>query len=260
MTAVHAGTATSVLPVPRAPADGPVGPAPSGLAGTVPVPGGRAAAYQRVLHRLVRRELRLLAELLSWAPPAEPGRTRALTQHADLVSRLLLAHHRLEREALWPALLDAVPGRAGTALHDAIADWTTRAAGIDSAVRGLATAARQWEVTGTAAARDALAGACLRLAGAVEAHTADEERVLLPLLDAHLDAARWSAVAATASCRLTRRERRLVLGLALEDSCAGDRARLLDGLSRRRRWAWRLVGAGRYRAAVVRLRGEPPAA
>ncbi len=260
MTAVHAGTATAVLPVPRAPADGPVGPAPSGLAGTVPAPGGRAAAYQRMLHRVMRRELRLLAELLTWAPPAEPGRTRALTRHADLVSRLLLAHHRLERDALWPALVDAVPGRSRAELRDAVAAWTVRAARIDSEVRDLATAARQWAVTGTAAARDALAGACLRLADAVDAHTADEERVLLPLLDAHLDAARWSAVAAAASCRLTRRERRLVLGLALEDSCAGDRARLLDGLSRRQRWAWRLTGARRYRAAVVRLRGEPPAA
>ncbi|SDE71996.1 Hemerythrin HHE cation binding domain-containing protein [Blastococcus fimeti] len=254
MTAVHARTATPVLPVPRAPADD----ARSDRTATAPA--GRAAAYQRVLHRVERRELRLLAELLTWAPPAEPARTRALIGHADLVSRLLLGHHRLEREALWPALLDAVPASSEAELRHAVAGWTERAARIDSAVRDLATAARQWEVAGTAAARDVLARACLRLAEAVDVHTADEERVLLPLLAAHLDTARWSAVAAASSCRLTRRERRLVLGLALEDSCAGDRARLLDGLSRRQRWAWRLAGARRYRAAVVRLRGEPPAA
>jgi hypothetical protein len=50
-----------------------------------------------------------------------------------------------------------------------------------------------------------------------------------------------------------------VLGLALEDSCAAERARLLDGLSRATRSAWRLYGGRRYRAAVVRLRGAPPA-
>jgi hypothetical protein len=50
-----------------------------------------------------------------------------------------------------------------------------------------------------------------------------------------------------------------VLGLALEDSCAGDRARLLSGVPRATRAAWRLYGSGRYRATVVRLRGEPPA-
>lgn len=256
MTAVHAGSVTSGLPVPRAPADD----LPPGPPATAPAPDGRAAAHQRVVHRVERRELRLLAGLLAWAPAAEPARTRALTGHADLVARLLLAHHRLEREALWPALLGAVPARSEAPLRDAVAGWTVRAARIDSAVRDLATAARQWEVTGTPAARDVLARACLRLGEAVDAHTTEEERVLLPLLDAHLDADRWSAVTAAAPCRLTRRERRLVLGLALEDSCAGDRARLLDGLSRWQRWEWRLAGARRYRAAVVRLRGEPPAA
>jgi hypothetical protein len=50
-----------------------------------------------------------------------------------------------------------------------------------------------------------------------------------------------------------------VLGLALEDACAGDRARLLAGLPASTRLAWRLGGRRRHRAAVVRLRGAPPA-
>ncbi|TKJ32762.1 hypothetical protein [Blastococcus sp. CCUG 61487] len=105
-----------------------------------------------------------------------------------------------------------------------------------------------------------MAAACRELADAVDAHTTGEERRLLPLLDSHLDDARWPAIAAASTCRLSRRERTLVLGLALEDSCAVDRARLLDGLPRRARWAWRVAGHRRYRAAVVRLRGAPPAA
>jgi len=52
----------------------------------------------------------------------------------------------------------------------------------------------------------------------------------------------------------------LVLGLALEDSTAADRARLLSGVSAATRLAWRLHGRVDYRAAVVRLRGAPPAA
>lgn len=258
MTAVQVGTATPVLPVPRAAADdAPAGPGPEPAARRGE---GRAAAHQRVVHQLVRRELRLLAELLAWAPPAEPARTRGLTGHADLVSRLLVAHQRLERDALWPELLHAVPERAEAELRAAVAEWAVRAARIEAQVRDLSTAARQWTVTGTAAARDHLALACRRLADAVDEHIAEEERVLLPLLDAHLDAARWTVVASAASCRLTGRERLLALGLALEDICAADRVRVLEGLPRRRRLAWRLSGARRYRAAVVRLRGAPPAA
>jgi hypothetical protein len=256
MTAVQVGTGVPVLPVPRAPADDlPVGRGPVRAA---PVR-SRAGESERVVHQLVRRELRLLAELVSWAPPAEPARTRALTGHADLLSRLLLAHHRLERDALWPALLRAVPARDEAELRAAVAGWTVTAARIDAQVRSLSTTGRQWAVTGTATARDVLARDCRRLADAVEAHTAEEERVLLPLLDAHLGAAEERIVTA-APFRMTGRERSLVLGLALEDISEGDRARVLQALPRRRRWAWRLSGARRYRAAVVRLRGAPPAA
>jgi hypothetical protein len=93
----------------------------------------------------------------------------------------------------------------------------------------------------------------------VEEQTAEEERDLLPLLAAHLSPAAWAEVARAARCPLSRRERSLVLGLALEDACAGDRARLLAGLPASTRLAWRLAGRRRYRAAVVRLRGAPPA-
>jgi hypothetical protein len=52
----------------------------------------------------------------------------------------------------------------------------------------------------------------------------------------------------------------LVRGLALEDACAIDRARLLAGLSPAAPTAWRVVGHRNVRTAVVRLRGAPPAA
>jgi hypothetical protein len=42
-----------------------------------------------------------------------------------------------------------------------------------------------------------------------------------------------------------------VLGLALEDSCAAERARLLDGLSPATRSARRFYGSRRYRAAAA---------
>ena len=158
---------------------------------------------------------------------------------------------------MWPALQRALPGDAGpAALLD---DWTASCARIDHELRGLATAARQWAVAGTAPARDGFALACLDLADAVDAQTSREERLLHPLLAEHLDPAAWSAIARSVRSDLSGREQSLVLGLALEDACAGDRARLLSGLPPARRWAWRLAGARRYRATVVRLRGAPPA-
>ncbi len=151
-----------------------------------PARGVRAAAYERVLHQLVRRELRMLAELVTWADPADAEHTSALTRHADLVGRVLLHHHAVERDLLWPALLRALPEDSRSAARARVDDWTARCARVDAELRDVATAARQWAVAGTAAARDAFALACLDVADAVDAQVDEEEAQLLPLLAAHL--------------------------------------------------------------------------
>jgi hypothetical protein len=202
----------------------------------------------------VRHGLPLLADLGSWAPADEKARSTALARHAELISRVLLHHHTVERQAVWPALLRAAP-----AARDAVDAWTVRCARIDRMLRDAVTAARQWQVAGTVPARNAFTSACRALAEAVEVQTAEEERTLLPLLDEHLAAEEWAAIAASSHCRLSAREQLLVLGLALEDSTAADRARLLEGLPRSARMAWRMNGGRYYRSAVVRLRGAPPA-
>ncbi len=219
----------------------------------------RAVAYQRVVHRLVRRELRLLAELAMWAPDDEAERTATLSRHSELIAKVLLHHHAVERDAVWPALLRTVPEDAREEVRGVLAEWTDRCGRIDHMLRDVATAARQWAVAATPPARRAFASACRALADVVESQTDDEERVLLPLLEAHLEPADWAAIAQSKNCRLSAREQLLVLGLALEDSCAAERARLLGGLSPTTRSAWRFYGGRQYRATVVRLRGAPPA-
>jgi Hemerythrin HHE cation binding domain len=252
MTAAAVRPRTALIPSPRPAADDAlVAPAPASC---------RAVAYQRVLHQLVRRELRLVAELSTWAPADDAGRTAELTRHIELLGRVLLHHHAVERDAVWPALEKAAPEHAVPELREALADWTTRCRRIDHMLRDAATAGRQWAVATTPPARAAFAAASRALADAVDAQTAEEERALLPHLDAYLDAGDWAAITRSSHCRLSPREQLLVLGLALEDACAADRARLLGGLPRATRVAWRLSGERRFRAAVVRLRGAPPAA
>ncbi len=252
MTASAVRSAAAVIPTPRTAGDDRVS-AVAARATTIPA----AVAYQRVLHQLVRRELRMLADLAAWAPVDDARRIAELSAHAALVGRVLLHHHATEREAIWPALrrTAAVDG-----LGPALADWTARCARIDHMLRDVSTAGRQWAVATTEPARDAFASACRTVADAVDAQTAEEERVLLPLIAAHLRTEDWTAITATSRCDLPARDQLIVLGLALEDACAADRARVLEGLPRSVRWVWRHGGERRYRAAVVRLRGEPPAA
>ena len=219
-----------------------------------------AIAYQETLHRTVRREFRLTAELASWAVADDAERTAELTRHADLIARVQMQHHATERAHLWPALFRNVPADEQDAVREIVGDWTSRAALLDHSLRDLSTVARQWAVAMTLPARNAFVRACARVASAVDAHMAAEERDLLPLLARYLPDGEWTAVGRTARSTLSGREQMLVLGLALEDACAIDRARLLAGLSPAARTAWRVVGRRNFRAAVVRLRGAPPAA
>ena len=219
-----------------------------------------AVAYQRVLHQAVRREMRLLAELTSWATADDPQRACELTGHAILVARLLLQHHATERELLWPALFPHLPATKQDAARATIVGWTGRTAVLDHALRDLSTVARQWAVATTEPSRRGFEKACARLADTIDAHTAEEEAELLPLLGRHLPADAWAQVSERASTAFDGREQMLVLGLVLEDACAIDRARVLAGLSPAARTAWRLYGRRTYRATVVRLRGAPPAA
>ncbi|MGY1858497.1 hemerythrin domain-containing protein [Modestobacter sp. SYSU DS0290] len=224
------------------------------------LPSTAAVAYQRVLHGLARRELRLLAELTAWAPADDAARAAELAEHADLVARVVVQHHATERDLLWPLLLTGLPDGVREDARGEVQAWSTRAALIDQLLRELTTAGRQWAVAGGDRSQDVFAAACTRLAAAVGVHTAAEERALLPLVATHLTSADWAAISRAAGNPLSGREQMFVLGLALEDACAGDRARLMVGLPRAARTAWRLFGRRDFRAAVVRLRGAPPAA
>src|SRR5215218_6955646 len=245
--AVVTRAALPQIPTPRRPVD-------------EPVRLTSAVAYQRVLHQVFRREFCLLGDLTGWAAADDAARAAEITRHADLISRVLLQHHATERELLWPALFRGLPASRHDAAREAVAAWTSRAALLDHTVRDLGTVARQWTVAGAEPARLAFLRACDRVADAVDAHTAAEERQLVPLLSRYLQDADWAEVNRAARTSLDGREQMLVLGLALEDACAIDRARLLAGLPRTARTAWRVVGHRNYRAAVVRLRGAPPAA
>ena len=235
------------VPVPRAPAPGAQAPATA------------ATAHQRVLHGAVEREFRLLSELSSWVTTDDAARRAELAGQADLITRVLLEHHAVERVRLWPALLRSLPAAERESARRHVVAWAHRASALDHRVRDLATLARQWAVTGTVPARDAFVRASGRLADAVAESTSAEEADLLPLLAAHLPAGEWAAACRSVGSTLSGREQMLVLGLVLEDASAIDRARVLAAVPLPVRTAWRAVGRRNFRAAVVRLRGAPPA-
>ena len=246
---------TTVIPAPRTAADDRLGPAsrapPSPPrrrlpAGAAPAGPPRAAAA-RPTSPPGRR-------------PTRPSASPTLTRHADLIGRVLLHHHAVERESVWPALLRAVPG-AAAATRPARSTTGPRAAPASTtccATSPPPPASGRVALTAPRATRSRWPASTSPTPSTRRPPTRSAS--LLPLLGEHLRRRGLGRRSRrSVALRPAGSEQLLVLGLALEDASAGDRARLLEGVPRSARWAWRLGGERRYRAAVVRLRGEPPA-
>ncbi|MEU7358046.1 MULTISPECIES: hemerythrin domain-containing protein [Streptomyces] len=57
-------------------------------------------------HAALRREFRLLPQLVRDVVPGDATRAAVVGAHADLVCRVLHTHHEGEDALLWPKLLD----------------------------------------------------------------------------------------------------------------------------------------------------------
>jgi hypothetical protein len=218
-----------------------------------------AVRYEELAHQAVRREFFALCELTAWVDPANRARAKQLTGHAELVSRLVLQHHAIERDHLWPALIRQLPAPAQRLADRRVADWTSRATPIDHELRDLGTAGRRWTVAANQPARVAFHRALTEVADTHGTHTFREEVDLLPLLGTYLPAAEWARICAATHTCFSGPEQLHVLGLLLEDATTEDKRRLEQALTPTFRASWRLIGRRRYRTAVVRLRGAPPA-
>ncbi|XVQ14119.1 DUF4267 domain-containing protein [Spirillospora sp. CA-255316] len=204
-----------------------------------------------VVHRGLRRESRLLAELIGATRPGDRRRARALAAHLSDYLLGLHNHHRGEDELIWPPLLSRVDLDADVVLrmeaqHEKVAASVER-------LRGLAG---PWAASADEAGRDALVAALAEHRAVLVEHLDDEEANLLPLAGRHLTEAEWNAQGEH-FVRHTPKSRILTfLGIALEDATPRERAEFLAGLPAPARALWRIYGARHHAARMRRLRED----
>jgi hemerythrin-like domain-containing protein len=136
-----------------------------------------AVLETRFVHQVHRRATALLADA---APnPSVPG--WALQELRDFLVPFLEHHHESEDHVLWPLLVTAAPH-----LTVALDDLTTDHVRLDETLHAVAKA----PVDGD---RRALTEAARTLRDLIHDHLAQEERLLLPALRAHLSEPAWAA-------------------------------------------------------------------
>lgn len=203
-----------------------------------------------VVHRVFRREFRILPALVRAVPPGDTDRAEVLGQHLANVASGLHHHHRAEDELVWPLLLDRA--RMHTELIHRMEAQHER---LHEPLARIDVLLPRWRASADVEDRDALADVIAQAAVALDEHLADEEREILPIIEQHLTPAEWRAVGERGKESIPPGRMALVfLGAILEEATPAEKARFLAELPWPARVLWRLLGARTYAASRDRIR------
>jgi len=209
-----------------------------------------------IVHRLFRREFRLLPGLVRQVPAGDRDRAAVVAGHAADMTFTLHHHHTAEDLLLWPKLLERVQPRAELvqrmqAQHERVAGLLDRTDVLTA----------QWQQSADPGTREELANVLAQASAALDEHLSDEEKEILPLVAEHITVPEWEALTTYGKKVLPKNSKAFVyLGLIFEETTAAERSALLNSLPVTLQWTWRLIGDRIYRRAMSRLRttASPP--
>jgi iron-sulfur cluster repair protein YtfE (RIC family) len=202
-----------------------------------------------VVHRVFRREFRLLPELVRAVPAGHTARAAVLAEHGRLLLRGLHGHHTSEDLLLWPKLLqrctpDAELVHRMEAQHERVHD----------AIERIGPALDRWQAEARPAVTEEVASAFDELRTALLEHLEDEEREILPLAARHVTQAEWNELGEHGMRETRIREMPILFGAVTEEASPEERAHMLAVVPPPIRLLLRTVLARRYRTYISRVR------
>ncbi|MFE0631912.1 hemerythrin domain-containing protein [Streptomyces sp. NPDC058864] len=160
-------------------------------------------------HTALRREFRLLPDLIRSVAPGDTRRAEVVGAHAALVCRVLHTHHEGEDKLLWPKLVE----RAGVDAEVIVPTMEQQHHAIDELHTEVTGRLVAW--TATAQDGEELAEAFERLLTVLIQHMALEEKEILPLAEKHVTAAEWHQLGEHGMQNTPKKDLPLVFGMAM---------------------------------------------
>jgi hemerythrin-like domain-containing protein len=202
-----------------------------------------------VVHRVFRREFRLLPHLVRSVVPFDIRRARLVAAHAEEMIGALHHHHTGEDELLWPKLAERADLEGGVLermqlQHEQLADLLDRVGSLRP----------EWERTAAADARAELAGLLGEFSAELDAHLAAEEREILPEVQRCISASEWAELGERGLAAIPKQRLLVFLGHILEEATPAERIQFLRRVPVPARVLFRMVGERRYRREVSTLR------
>jgi hemerythrin-like domain-containing protein len=205
-----------------------------------------------LVHRVFRREFRLLARMVQAIGEGDAGRAAEVGRHAREMSDALHHHHESEDELLWPRLALRAPG-AG--LTDRMAP---QHAALGAILGRIDAALPRWQRSPDAASSRALAADLASLHAQLEEHLDDEEESVLPVVGRVITTAEWDELGERGFAAMPKRRALVFLGYILEGASAEERSRFLRRVPPPVRLLYRLVGRRAYARESAALRSGFP--
>lgn len=213
----------------------------------------RIDTWEMVLvHRVFRREFRMLPVLISAVAPGDTARAAVVAEHLADLTGALHHHHAAEDDLLWPVLSrrTGVPAELVRRMETQHERLHALLARIDEVTPG-------WRSNAEIADRDLLTEVLTQLSAALDEHLADEESEILPLVERHVTAAEWGALMAQGQKAIPKNAKAFVfVGTILAEATPRESALFLHQLPVVVRWVWHVVGPGICRRAHERLLGD----
>ena len=206
-----------------------------------------------LVHKVFRRELRLLAELIDGVAAGHAQRARLLAAHYRELAKALTHHHAAERELLWRRLQERA--RLAACLEEQMLTWHREHAALMSELDGLLPL---WEQDPDAEIQAALVDIVHELAGSVAAHLDAVEAEVLPAVDRHVTPGEWLGMGLRAASWIPLNRMAWLLGAMLEDATPAERATLMAKVPAPARLLYRMVGRDQYVREMQALRGLQP--
>ncbi|MFJ2297133.1 hemerythrin domain-containing protein [Streptomyces sp. NPDC087894] len=136
-------------------------------------------------HTMMRREFRLLPQLVRDVPQGSVRRAEVVSRHAELLCQILHLHHDGEDLVLWPLLVE----RGGEEAGAIVPTMEEQHHAIEQAHAAVMALLPGWRAEATGGEK--LAEALDRLLAVLLEHMAMEEKEVLPLAAKYVTAAEW---------------------------------------------------------------------
>jgi deazaflavin-dependent oxidoreductase (nitroreductase family) len=203
-----------------------------------------------VIHRIFRRGVPMVADLVRRTPDGGTARSEPIAAHIEFLLNSLHYHHSTEDELVWPLLLERAAPQAEMInrmerQHELVAERSER-------VRAMLTDWRRNPVDG-----EDLATALDEFTDALVEHLDDEEAHVVPLIRTHITAEEWERFGQATFEKFTNDEKLIATGV-LEDVATPEEAEwFMAGLPLPIRLMWRLAGRRKYARYIATVRNNP---